>query len=437
MSSHTTTVSTQDLSLGMYVARLDRPWLETPFLFQGFYIENDDQIRELQEYCEHVEIDADRHDPSLSEDPATGYAVTHARSLTTSKRRLGFRGLRRLSRRLGDAFSRKPVDFNDTRAMRKEMGQARVAHQATVDAMRNAYSAISSGSPVKMDEVQDSLDPMIDSIVRNDDAMSWLARMQSASDYVYDHSIGSSVWAVLFGKHLGMGKDDLMTLGVGAMFMDVGKTRLPREILESNEPLTEEQLETARSHVTHGVEIVQGIGLDAKAMDMVRDHHERHNGTGYPRRLSGNDIPVFARIAGIVDAYDAMTSPRPYAEVMSAYDAMRELNKLAGVEFQAEMVERFVQSLGVFPVGALVELSTGEVGVVISQNRIRRLRPRVMLLLDRDTQALGKCVEIDLRTQLVDPATQTTLSIARGLAPGAFGIDPGEFFLPELESSDG
>lgn len=162
---------------------------------------------------------------------------------------------------------------------------------------------------------------------------------------------------------------------------------------------------------------------------MVAGHHERYNGTGYPQGLAGSQIPVFARIAGVVDTYDAMTTPRPYAPPMSTYDAMRQLNKLAGIEFPVEVFEQFVQAIGVFPVGTLVELNTGEVGIVIAQNRVRRLRPKIMLLLDSDKAPLAEFHVVDLRKQLANAGGETSLWIERGLSPGDYGIDPSEYYL--------
>jgi HD-GYP domain-containing protein (c-di-GMP phosphodiesterase class II) len=185
-----------------------------------------------------------------------------------------------------------------------------------------------------------------------------------------------------------------------------------------------------RRHVEYGVEIVGKIkGIDARVIDMVAGHHERYNGTGYPNGISGTDLPVFARIAGIVDAYDAMTTPRPYADTVSTYDAIRQLQNLSGVEYPEEVVEQFVQAIGVFPVGTIVELNTGEVGIVIAQNRVRRLRPKVMLVLDADKNQLRDFRIVDLRNQLADATGNTSIWIEQGLAPGDYGLDPSEYYL--------
>ncbi len=130
-------------------------------------------------------------------------------------------------------------------------------------------------------------------------------------------------------------------------------------------------------HVDNGVELAQDIrGINDDILKMIECHHERHNGSGYPKGLEGADIPVYGRIAGVVDCYDAMISNRPHRPARSSYDAIRELNLMVGTKFQKQLIEQFVQALGMFPTGSLVELNTGEVAIVIEHNRVRRLRPK-------------------------------------------------------------
>ena len=211
-----------------------------------------------------------------------------------------------------------------------------------------------------------------------------------------------------------------------------GKTKIPTELLTKSATLTAAEMAIMKTHVAHGEAIVAKIhGIDSRVVEVVRCHHERYNGTGHPRGLAGEQIPIFARMAGIIDTYDAMTTSRPYAKPLSPHDATRQLSKLAGVEFPAEVVEQFIQAIGVFPVGTLVELNTGEVGMVIAQNRVRRLRPKVLLLLDRSKVPLDSLAVVDLRNQLTDTANQQSLWIERGLAPGDYGLDPTEYYLRE------
>jgi len=411
-------ISTSDLRLGMYVSKLDRPWLETPFLFQGFYVETEEMLLELRRHCEFVYVDVTRSDDSSRRREPKG-AVLASRKSEPGR---------------GSAKAKPAPAADDAHAatavLKEELARARDAHAAADRVIADVYESVRAGGDVDASGIHRALDPMIESIMRNEDALSWLVRMKRKDDYIYSHSIASAVWSLVFGKHLGFGAAELHVLAMGAVFMDVGKTKIPTELLTKSETLTASELEVMKGHVAHGVAIVEKIqGIDGRVVDVVRCHHERYNGTGYPRGLSGEEIPIFARMAGIIDAYDAMTTPRPYAKPLSPYDATRQLGKLSAVEFPAEVVEQFIQAIGVFPVGTLVELNTGEVGMVIAQNRVRRLRPKVLLLLDRDKVPLESFTVVDLRNELTDRTNRQSLWIERGLAPGEYGLDPTEYYL--------
>lgn len=423
-------VATNDLSVGMYVAELDRPWLETPFLFQGFYLESGEEIAELQQYCEHVYIDIERCDQALlreAQPPLAAPGDSEGLSGARKARKVqADKPKKRIESQEEGAEAYRPMD---TGVLRQEIFQAKIAHEQTIRAINDIFASLKNGTGVKLEAAEEAIEPMVESVVENEDAMSWLARMKKKDNYIHDHSIASCVWAIVFGKHLGLGTADLQVLGLGALLMDVGKTRIPTKLLVKSAELSTEEKLFMQKHVEFGLEIARSVdGVDSRVIQIIESHHERYNGIGYPAGLKGNDIPVFARIAGIVDAYDAMTTFRPYAKPISTYEAMRKLSDVAGVEFQAEMVEQFVQAVGIFPVGTLVELSTGEVGVVVAQNRTRRLRPQVMLLTDEEQTALDNFRTIDLRTLLVD-ASGESLSITRGLAPGAYGLNPSEYYL--------
>jgi len=184
-----------------------------------------------------------------------------------------------------------------------------------------------------------------------------------------------------------------------------------------------------KKHVAVGLDMVKTTpGLNADVIAMIQHHHERHDGSGYPKALAGADIPVFGRVAGLIDCFDAMTTKRPYAPARSAYDAVRELNSLSGTAFQRELVEQFVQAVGMFPTGSLVELNTGEVALVIEQNRVRRLRPKLMLLLNPDKTPVSRHALMDLKAKPAGGEEDEARWIVRGLEPGAFGLDPKDYF---------
>jgi hypothetical protein len=168
--------------------------------------------------------------------------------------------------------------------------------------------------------------------------------------------------------------------------------------------------------------------LPPRIAEIVATHHERHDGSGYPHGLQKDEIPIFGRIMGIVDSYDAMTSSRPYAPGRSPHEAINELYRQRGTLFQPELVEQFIQNCGIYPTGTLVELSSGQVAVITEVHSLKRLRPRLMLLLGPDKTPLDRFRELDLGK--VDRGEDgLPLTIKRGLPNGAFGLDPIELFL--------
>lgn len=403
-------ICTADLRPGMYVSRLDRPWLETPFLFQGFLIRDKAETGELARLCRHVYIDVERGeavDHSLIDPPlATAHALAKA----------------------ADHASIKPV-YTDTATLDEEIQQARVVYRHATDTINTIMEDVRSGRNISMAGVKEVATGMIGSILRNPDAILWLSKLKNRDSYTYTHALNACSLAIAFGRHLGLPVADLEHLAVGALLFDIGKMRLPEELLNKPGRLTAAEFAAMQLHVEYSVEQMQKIhGISRVSIDIAQSHHERYDGSGYPHKLIGDRTPVFARIAAIVDCYDAITSERPYARALSPHEAIRSLYEWRNVDFQDELVEQFIQCLGVYPIGTLVELSDGEVGIVLSQNRLRRLRPKVLMILDREKIAFSAPPVIDLMMQTGEPSGMS-LEIVATLAPGTYGIDPCEFYL--------
>ncbi|MBI1991572.1 MAG: hypothetical protein HYS65_18070 [Betaproteobacteria bacterium] len=179
--------------------------------------------------------------------------------------------------------------------------------------------------------------------------------------------------------------------------LNVGKIRLPDTVLQKKGALTAEEIALAKTHVMHSVDLIRAApGLSRTLEDVVIQHHERLDGSGYPQGLSGRQITIDGAIAGLVDSYSAFTSVRPYAEQMSPSAALNTLHKLRGTLFDEMLVEKFIECIGIYPVGSTVELNTGEVGIVIAQNLARRLKPRVMVILDAGLKPIRPQVILDL-----------------------------------------
>ncbi|MCR9106687.1 MAG: HD-GYP domain-containing protein [Gammaproteobacteria bacterium] len=393
-----------DLEVGMYVSSLDRPWLETPFVLQGFVLETRGDIERLQRYCQYVYVDT----------------LKSVQAPVLAKRRANSRPRRPTQ----DFFPKRTLSkYEDKSSWTDEYPRAQKAVEVLSTEIDEMFDGVADGAAIDMVKAKKSVDPMIESITRNPDACIWLARMKQEDHYTYQHSLGASIWAVALGRQLGLPKADLRTLAIGGLLFDVGKLRVDKALLNATRPLTEEEFQQVRDHVRHGVEMIQDSGIiNQDVIDMIAHHHERHDGSGYPQGLRGDGIPVFARIAAIVDCYDAITSNRSYARGIPPARAIKLLYEWKDCDFQAELVEEFIQAIGIYPAGSLVELSSGEVAVVIAEYRTRRLRPKVLVLLDADKAPMDTFKMVDLLTE-THTEDRVALDIVNSLEPDAYGID--------------
>ena len=390
---------------GMYVCRLDRPWTGTPFPLQGFMVESDEHVALLHQHCQRVWIDVE-----------LGRAPPDAPLRVLSRSQRDFEAL------LGS------TDYSDTTTLAEE---APIAREVLDDVSRlstRILDDLRAGHVLLPQDVEAAATPIVKSILRNADALFWVKAMRKHDSYGYSHAINCSALAAAFGRNLGLPEDILVELASGGLLLDVGKTALPIELLAHPGPLDAEQMSRARQHVELSLKILDQGGQQSWLVhEMVRNHHERHDGSGYPGRLEGIQIPLFGRVAAIIDSFDAMTSERPHARAMSHHDALQELYRARSVLYHAELVEQFISCLGVYPTGSLVELSNGELAVVMAQNPARRLRPRIMLLTDPDKRLREHFMPLDLMLMSEDVAD--SIRIARPLPIGAYGLDPSELYL--------
>ena len=430
-------VDTANIVQGMYVAQLDRSWLTTPFIKRGFQIGNEDEIGLLRKFCKHVYVDVSQSTVSekdiLKAHQESG-SIDDPFSETQIRRRVTVRNgnlqrLRVFMRRFlprrktmnGATTGRTPMDVEAPLAM-----QAYVEVSAT---MGEVLQRVKKGHPVDIDRLYKAVAPMVVSVQRNPDAMAWLGFLRKREQGHFSYTITTAIWALIMGHEMGLTGRRLANLAVGALLLDIGNTQVPKSIGMNNGPLTDEEIEIMRMHVHYGLQILEkSPGVSEEIIEMVGYHHERLDGSGYPQGISG-DIPVYGRIAGLIDCYDAMISKRPYADQRCAYDAVRELNQLAGTQFQTEVVEQFVRAIGMFPTGSLVELNTGEVAIVIEQNLVHRLRPKLMVILNVDRQPVrqNKVIDLSILPDRVDK--KKACWIEGGFEIGSFDIDPQDFFL--------
>ena len=384
-----------NLEPGMFVAELDRPWLETPFAVQGFVVQDTDEIIYVSNYVDHVYVDAEYTGIKQSVKLAVAAMETDPRQRLT---------------------------------LREEFTRAKVSFESAADTLDNIFESLCAGDEEDLDTVQAAINPLIESVFRNKDAVAALLRLKESGEYRYHHGVSMAVWAAILGRHIGLHRTELEKLAVGCAMCDIGMTQLPPELLDQTDNLTDEQMRIVRAHPTMGAELVaKSKDVDFEILGIIENHHERMDGSGYPRGLEGASIPLLARIAGLVDTYDAMITARPYANARTSHEATQELLDCKGIMFQGALVEQFVQSIGLFPTGTMVEINTGEVAIVVSQNTTRRLKPEVVVVLNADKERLETTRVIDLATQNI--AAEGERWITRELLPGTHGINCEEFFI--------
>ncbi|HEY2346754.1 MAG TPA: HD-GYP domain-containing protein [Xanthomonadaceae bacterium] len=408
-----TRIAIAGLDLKMYVSRLDRPWIESPFLLEGLLVETQEDLEKLQKLCRHVYIDVtrgaspDRRYVEPEEPVAAEKSVPFAAEFAA------------LNTTTWQIATRVEV----------ELPVAAKAQHHLERGIEQMMTDLHDGRELDLLSVREGVGAMIDSVTRNPSAFTWLKAIRKKSSYTYQHALGSSVWAASFGRHLGLNRQEIDDLAFAGLMFDVGKASLSVELLDKTGSYDDEDWRQMRAHVQAGVEILERTpGVSQRTIQAVATHHERHDGSGYPRGLRGAQIPIFGRLIGLIDSYDAMTSARPYAPGRTAHQAVMELYNVRDILFQSDLVEQFIQTCGVYPPGSLVELSDGRVGVVTAVHDLKRLRPNVMLLLDAIKQPLPEFVAVDL-SQVANDDKGKPLTIRRGLPERAFGIDPAELFI--------
>lgn len=403
------------LRFGMFVSELDRPWTETPFMFQGFEITSDKQLETLKKFCKKVYVDPEKSTGLVDLNPRLGAAGGSGGGAAAGPSVL--------------ASITTRVEYKELSSIEKELPRARDAQAKTQIAFRDALQAVGVGKALDAPRVRDAAASMTESVVRNPDAMLLLAKLKEQGESTLDRAVGVSLYMISFGRFLQLPRDRLELLSMLGLLQDIGKLRLPAALLEKKGALTAAEFEVCKKHVEHSVAILgETPGLPSEIAVLSALHHERFDGSGYPKGLKGAGIGLYGSIAGLVDCFDALMQERPYGEALSPSNALNMIYKWRGSLFDGPLVEQFIQCIGAFPVGALVELNSGEVGIVIAQNQVRRLQPRVMVVLDAKGNPLKPQKILDLvKEPKVDP--DTPYRIKRTLEKGSVPIDPSEFFL--------
>ncbi len=382
------------LQFGMYVAELDRPWTETPFMFQGFVLQTEEQLETLKKYCKSVFVDDER---SELQGPARGKPLGARHNVQV------------------------PVEG--------EVARAKAAHADAQAAVREVMGAVRANRTLDAKRVEQAVNSMTESVLRNPDALMLFSQLREKGDYTHSHALDVAVYMTSFGRFLQLAVEQISLLGYVGLMQDIGKLRVPNEIIGKRDRLTPPEMEQARRHVQHSVDILRATpGLPPQLAELAALHHEREDGSGYPKGLKGKEIGMIGSIGAIVDTFDALTASRPYAQAVSPSTALSMLYKWRGTFFDAAMVEQFIRCIGIFPLGSVVELNSGEIGIVIAQNTEKRLQPRVMVIRDASGNALKPQKLLDLSRE-PKLAGGEAYRIKRTLEYGKAGVNAETLFM--------
>ena len=325
-----------------------------------------------------------------------------------------------------DAY--KLTIFEDEFSVEIEIAEIFPIYEQSQIATREIFESVANNRDLNLSAVSDILDSMVESIGRSPDALLWLAKLKKTDDYSYNHAINVSITLMAFGSFLALSKQQIKELGLAGLLQDVGKVKISADILHKQCKLTREEFEHAKKHVDESLKIIeQTKDIPVSVVFLVAQHHERIDGSGYPNQLQGNQLGLISQISGLVDTYCAITSNKAYAKGVYHQQALDEIHHLAGTKFSVELVDQLVQFMGMYPVSSLIELNTGEVAVVIQQNQVRRLLPRIMLLLDSDKLRYSAPVIINLLLEPLTPKGEL-YAITKSLAPDSYGLNPNDFY---------
>jgi putative nucleotidyltransferase with HDIG domain len=308
-----------------------------------------------------------------------------------------------------------------------ELDKARDIHLHTIETAKDVFDSIRKGRSFSMSKIEEAAQNIVESILRNSDALISLCQIRGYDEYTYTHSVNVSVLTTSLASSLGYNQDQLLEIGVGGMLHDIGKMRVPESILNKPGKYTDWEFDMMKKHPEYGLDIVkEKKSISDFSRQMIILHHERYNGKGYPKNLKGNEIAEIGLMGAVADVYDALTSNRVYRAAWTPQKALAVIFKGCDAEYSRDIVERFTKQIGIYPVGSFVRLASGEMGIVTRVDKGHILLPEILILFDKNGKRLAKPLEYDLLKKKKEGGSNE-FSIQISLNPKAYGINISEY----------
>ena len=360
------------IKMGMYVSALDRPWSESPFLMQGFCVTSSRVLAKLQDLCEYVIVDSTK---------SIGDSLGVGPSKTGSAHKFDTRKADEPVQK-----SAEPIPVNRKKYTRRsvmtttDVTNARKSYTNVKESINTVFQGVSENSSLDSKSIEKASSALVNSAVRYPSALSWLALMQKSNDKIYSHALRSSTWALLCGRHMGVAEPELKYLTLAIMLKDIGnlKSDSASSTNLNTKDMTREEVAIART-----VALVTKSTKNPKVLSIIETYREKFNGTGKPKGLRGEQIPLLSRIASIAIAYDLLLNPiGTNRAAFSPSEAAKYIYAQRGRAFQDELAVLFIEALGTYPLGTLLQLDSGEIGVVVDHDKKARLKPTIMVVAD-------------------------------------------------------
>lgn len=372
-------INSSELRIGMYIQKLGGSWIQHPFIRSSFLITDPNDIKRIHDAgIKELWIDTDKGDNTSApatventvEQKASKDAVEESKSTET-----------------------KPVPSSSS--IENEIERARKLCQDAKPQITSMFNDIRLGKAIDPHTTL-PLVGEIDSLVqRNSAAILSVARLKTHDDYTYMHSVAVCALMLALANQMGLDKEQTRLAGIGGLMHDLGKAAMPLDILNKPGKLTDSEYDVMKKHTIVGAKILQDGGAEAEVIDIALNHHEKMNGTGYPNRLPADEISVLARMAAISDVYDAVTSERAYKKPWEPANTIREMSKWEG-HFDKQIFNSFVKSVGIYPIGSLVRLTSQRLAVVVEPGTESLLKPKVKVFFSTRSNAPIPIQVIDL-----------------------------------------